>query len=127
MSAVLCQATTGDDKLDACPKCATRTPGLWFRDAQVCVSCENKRVVDKVKDQDRTELAHLLASTDAVARIRRLCVITGDGWFDPSYAIAVAGSETGLLQAGIRYLRLCDLIESNQAFPSLFRLVTNGT
>lgn len=127
MSAVMSPLAAGDAKLDACPKCGAKSASAWLRQSQICVPCENKRVLDKVKAQDRNELAHLLASTDAVIRIQRLCIVTGSGWFDPQFAVSVPGPETDMLRLGIRYLDQCGLIESHPAFPLLFRLVANGT
>lgn len=110
-----------DACLDACPKC-NRSDAMWLRSAGVCMACENARVLAKVREQDRVELAHMIASTDSVARIQRLCVVTGDGWFDPTFALAVPGPETDLMQSGIHYLELGGLLERHRAFPDLFRL-----
>lgn len=108
--------------LSHCPRCGSGKAAEWFPAQGVCVPCRTQEARNRAMATDCDQLAHTIALLDALGRIRRMALVTGDGWFDPNFALMVAGRESAALEDAIRYLDLRGCIEKHPAYHGLFRL-----
>lgn len=109
--------------LDACPDCGNSSPVVWFRSAGKCAHCEAERVRARAMALECDRTAHEIALRSSLQKIRVMCLVSSDGWIDPTFALIGLGREASELAMSIEYLTLRGLTRPHPSDVGVFKVV----
>jgi hypothetical protein len=111
------------EKSEECPTCGN-DGHEWLYDAQVCIPCQNARVLAAARDVELQKLTQELADGAAFNTLRADCAlvtVANAQWFDT--ATVRRPARPPAVRQAVRYFDLRALIaDRHQAFPHLIRL-----